>query len=135
MAYAYYKIGKRIVLEEQSGAQRAAYGQQIIKELSGLLTARYGKGFSVSNLKSIRQFYLVYSTDRIGQTVFSQSERLPAVETGRNNAVVEMTLPEDTNRFLPSNMKRSYQIANRRSIHEAPIQAPEIPGGRSEGGR
>lgn len=83
MVYAYYEIGKRIVLEEQQGAQRAAYGQQILSELSRYLTAQFGKGFSVGNLKNIRQFYLVYSEDQIGETVFSQSSELPAVDTGR----------------------------------------------------
>lgn len=43
----------------------------------------YGKGFSVGNLKNIRQFYRVYSTDQIGETVFSQFENLPMVDTGR----------------------------------------------------
>ena len=83
MVYAYYEIGKRIVTEEQQGAQRAAYGQQVLSELSRYLTAQFGKGFSVGNLKNIRQFYLVYSEDQIGETVFSQSSDLPAVDTGR----------------------------------------------------
>lgn len=47
------------------------------------MTRLYGKGFSVGNLKNIRQFYKVYSTDQIGETVFSQFENLPSVDTGR----------------------------------------------------
>ena len=83
MVYAYYEIGKRIVLEEQQGEQRAAYGQQVLSELSRYLTSQFGKGFSVANLKNIRQFYLVYSNDQIGETVFSQSVNLPIVDNGR----------------------------------------------------
>jgi len=83
MVYAYYEIGKRIVLEEQQGEQRAAYGQQVLSELSRYLTSQFGKGFSVANLKNIRQFYLVYSNDQIGETVFSQSVNLPTVDNGR----------------------------------------------------
>ena len=83
MVYAYYEIGKRIVLEEQQGEQRAAYGQQVLSELSRYLTSQFGKGFSVANLKNIRQFYLVYSNDPIGETVFSQSVNLPTVDNGR----------------------------------------------------
>lgn len=83
MVYAYYEIGKRIVLEEQNGEERAAYGQQVLGELSRYLTGRFGKGYSVGNLKNIRQFYLVFSKDQIGETVFSQSANLPAVDTGR----------------------------------------------------
>lgn len=83
MVYAYYEIGKIIVKEEQKGKQRAAYGTQLMNELSAYLTRMYGKGFSVGNLKNIRQFYRVYSTDQIGETVFSQFENLPMVDTGR----------------------------------------------------
>ena len=83
MVYAYFEIGKMIVEEEQHGANRAAYGTQLLKELSAYLTERYGKGFSVANLKNIRQFYRVYSIDKIGETMFSQSDKLPAVSTGR----------------------------------------------------
>lgn len=83
MVYAYYEIGKRIVLQEQQGSQRAAYGQQILQELSVYLTDQFGKGFSVGNLKNIRQFYLVYSKDQIGETVFSQFANLPSIDTGR----------------------------------------------------
>ena len=83
MVYAYYEIGKIIVEEEQRGKKRAAYGTQLVNELSAYLTRMYGKGFSVGNLKNIRQFYRVYSTDQIGETVFSQFENLPMVDTGR----------------------------------------------------
>lgn len=83
MVYAYYEIGRMIVEEEQHGQNRAAYGKQIMQELSKYLTEKFGKGFSVANLKNIRQFYRVYSTDQISETVFSQFENLPAVSTGR----------------------------------------------------
>ena len=83
MVYAYYEIGRMIVEEEQHGESRAAYGKQLLQNLSDFLTARYGKGFSVGNLKNIRQFYKTYSQDQIGETVFSQSEDLPSVSGGR----------------------------------------------------
>ena len=83
MVYTYYEIGRRIVEEEQHGENRAAYGQQILQGLSDHLTKAFGKGYSVGNLKNIRQFYMVFSNDQIGETVFSQSSDLPAVSTGR----------------------------------------------------
>lgn len=83
MVYAYYEVGRMIVEQEQHGENRAAYGKQILQELSAYLTENFGKGFSVGNLKNIRQFYKVYSNDQIGETVFSQFENLPAVSTGR----------------------------------------------------
>lgn len=83
MVYAYYEVGKMIVEEEQQGEDRAVYGKRLLQELSSYLTKNFGKGFSVGNLKNIRQFYKVYSTDRIGETVFSEFDYLPTVNTGR----------------------------------------------------
>lgn len=83
MVYAYFEIGRMIVEEEQHGANRAAYGTQLLKELSAYLTGIYGRGFSLTNLKQMRQFYLTYANDQIGQTLSDQFENLPAVSTGR----------------------------------------------------
>ncbi|MCD8363767.1 MAG: PDDEXK nuclease domain-containing protein [Lachnospiraceae bacterium] len=83
MVYTYFEIGRRIYEEEQAGEDRAAYGKQLIKGLSEYLTKNFGKGYSVGNLKNIRQFYRVYSEDQIGETPFSQFKNLPAVSTGR----------------------------------------------------
>ena len=60
MVSAYWQIGRRIVEEEQHGQQRAGYGKQLLKQLSEVLTAEYGKGFSVQNLYYFRQFYLSF---------------------------------------------------------------------------
>lgn len=83
MVYAYYEIGRMIVEEEQQGENRAAYGKQLLKELSAYLTSAFGKGYSVDNLKLMRRFYNVYSNDQIGETVFPQFENLPTVSSGR----------------------------------------------------
>lgn len=83
MVYAYYEIGKMIIEKEQDGSNRAEYGQQLLSGISNYLTGKFGKGFSVGNLKNIRQFYRVYSQDQIGETVFSQFENLPASDQGR----------------------------------------------------
>ena len=59
MVEAYWFIGKQIV-EAQSGNERAEYGTQLLKYLSEQLTKDFGKGFDESNLRLIRQFYLVF---------------------------------------------------------------------------
>lgn len=83
MVYSYYEVGRMIFEEEQKGADRAAYGKYILKELSEYLTAEFGKGYSVTNLKQMRQFYSIYSTDTISQTLSDQFESLPQTTTGR----------------------------------------------------
>lgn len=69
MVHAYYKIGEMIVFEEQKGELRAEYGQYLVKELSERLTLKFGKGFSVTNIKQMRTFFLTYSK---GQTLSDQ---------------------------------------------------------------
>ncbi|HHT67321.1 MAG TPA: DUF1016 domain-containing protein [Erysipelotrichaceae bacterium] len=59
MVEAYWNIGKKII-EEQSGKDTAEYGQGLIKELSKQMTKDFGKGFTVTNLKYMRQFYLTF---------------------------------------------------------------------------
>lgn len=83
MVYTYYEIGRKIVEEEQKGANRAEYGRHLLAELSEYLTKGYGKGFSADNLKLMRRFYTVYAHDEIGETVFPQFNGLPTVDTGR----------------------------------------------------
>ena len=61
MVEAYWKIGRRIVEEEQSGRERAEYGKEIIKNLSKELTEEFGKGFGERNIRNIRQFYMLFS--------------------------------------------------------------------------
>lgn len=68
MIETYWKIGERIVLQEQKGADRAEYGTQLISQLSEELTRTYGKGFSKRNLQYFRSFYLTFSDLEIVQT-------------------------------------------------------------------
>jgi len=72
MIEAYWQIGRRIVEQEQQGEKRAAYGEQVLKELSQALTAEFGKGFSYANLRNFRQFYLTYPDEKICYTVCSK---------------------------------------------------------------
>lgn len=54
---AYYEVG-RLLVEAQGGETRAKYGNQLIKEYAQKLTDELGKGYTVTNLKYMRQFYL-----------------------------------------------------------------------------
>lgn len=72
MVNAYWKIGQCIVLEEQNGKERAEYGKEIIKNLSGVLTAEFGKGFSKRSLWEMRQFYILFSDYQKVRTLFVQ---------------------------------------------------------------
>src|SRR5262249_32986919 len=58
MTTTYWLIGRRIVEQEQQGAARAGYGEQLLKRLARDLSARFGRGFSERNLEQMRAFYL-----------------------------------------------------------------------------
>lgn len=102
MVYTYYGVGKYIVEDEQQGETRAAYGKTVLKRLSVRLTEKYGKGWSYSNLRQIRQFYMVYSdlTDSVCQIhdrndrqclSNSQATKLHQLEKG-NTVALKFTL-------------------------------------------
>lgn len=60
MVEAYWNVGRMIVEEEQRGQERAEYGAALLRNLSIRLTQEFGKGFTETNLKYFRQFYLVF---------------------------------------------------------------------------
>lgn len=57
MTAAYWLIGKHVVELEQKGRSRAEYGQETVGRLATDLSARYGRGFSVRNIRLMRAFY------------------------------------------------------------------------------
>ena len=77
MVHAYWHIGREIVEVEQAGAARAGYGEQVVKQLAARLGAAFGKGFSVQNLRYMRQFYLAFpqgsALPEIRQTLSGES--------------------------------------------------------------
>ena len=72
MVLTCFEIGRMIIEEEQNGKERADYGKQLLSDLSQTLTKEFGKGFSVTNLQQMRQFYTVYSKQ---QTLSVKSEK------------------------------------------------------------
>lgn len=60
MVLAYWQIGQRIVEEEQGGKSKAGYGEKLLSELSRNLTADFGKGFTETNLRYMRQFFILF---------------------------------------------------------------------------
>ena len=59
MVTAYWNIGKHIY-EACGENERAEYGKQLLQYLAEKLTAEFGKGFTVANLRNMRQFFLTF---------------------------------------------------------------------------
>lgn len=56
----YWHVGREVVEYEQQGNERAEYGSELLRALSRDLKLQHGKGFSISNVYAMRQFYLKY---------------------------------------------------------------------------
>jgi len=56
----YWEIGRKIVLFEQQGKERAEYGANLLDKLAFDLKTKHGKGFSRDNLEKMRKFYLFF---------------------------------------------------------------------------
>ncbi len=94
MTATYWEIGRRIVESEQGGEARAEYGKALIEKLSADLMAKFGRGFTRSNLFQIRAFYQAYP---IVQTVSGQSVEFGKIQTA--SGLWEARLREISARF------------------------------------
>ncbi len=70
-----WRIGQRIVEEEQNGASRAKYGKHVIEVASAALTEEFGKGFSYTNIANYKRFYLTFSDLQILQTLSEEFKK------------------------------------------------------------
>lgn len=71
---ANWLIGQRVVEQMQKGKERAEYGAHIIKIASVALTEEFGSGYSETNIRNFRAFYLTFNNLQIQQTVSTESQ-------------------------------------------------------------
>ena len=81
-------IGRRIVVQEQQGRARADYGKHIIELASLSLSEEFGRGFSETQVRNYRKFYLAFSNLLIQQTA-------PA-EFRSRLASIQQTMPAES---------------------------------------
>ena len=77
--YTNWCIGRRIVEQEQKGENRAEYGKRVAVIASEILTNEYGQGYSLTNIKNFRRFYIEFQDYTIGQTLSDQSEKTHSI--------------------------------------------------------
>lgn len=70
-----WRIGQRIVEQEQNGASRAEYGKHVIELASAALTEEFGKGFSETNIMNFKKFYLKFKELTIPQTLSEEFKK------------------------------------------------------------
>jgi predicted nuclease of restriction endonuclease-like (RecB) superfamily len=92
--YTNFEIGRRIVQEEQRGKDRAAYGKQITQALAERLTAEFGRGFSDTNLKLMRLFYL-QDPQRIRQTMSDEFKASSKSQSVIGQSAIRQSLTDE----------------------------------------
>ncbi len=70
----YWRLGERIVVEEQKGNKRAEYGTGLLKNLGKVLESEFGSGFSYRQLAFCKQFYLTYPIVNAVRSQFNWSQ-------------------------------------------------------------
>lgn len=93
MVLAYWLIGREVVLALQGGEERANYGSELIARLADLLTRRYGRGYSVTNIKYFRLFYQAYA-NRQPQIRHEPRDELPVPDQAVLLADLQRALAE-----------------------------------------
>lgn len=94
-------IGKRIVEQEQQGEQRAGYGKHIIEIASRTLTEEFGTGFSETQVRNFRKFYLTFKELQIQQT-------MPAEFKSRLSVIQQTTSAESLGEGYPLPVQLSW---------------------------
>ncbi len=94
-------IGKRIVEQEQQGKQRAGYGKHVIEIASQTLTEEFGTGFSETQVRNFRKFYLTFKELQIQQT-------MPAEFKSRLSVIQQTTSAESLGEGYPLPVQLSW---------------------------
>ena len=109
MVRAYWLIGREIVEEEQAGQARAAYGGDVVTQISSRLQSAFGKGFTTTNIKYMRLFYLAYpdllEEGQIRQTLSDEFET-----TGRLNKNISWSQYQLLTRIASPHARAFYEI-------------------------
>jgi predicted nuclease of restriction endonuclease-like (RecB) superfamily len=109
MTATYWDIGRRIVEFEQGGKDRSQYGAKLLERLSADLIGRFGRGFSVINLRQMRRFYVFWPSGQIRQTLSVEFTETPAALEKGQTAPVELPIfqtPSGKSSEIPPTLER-----------------------------
>ena len=81
----YWRLGERIVVEEQNGATRAEYGKGLLSALAKKIEPEFGSGFSYRQLAFCRQFYQAYPIVNELRSQFNWTQYRKLIQTVISN--------------------------------------------------
>jgi hypothetical protein len=114
-----FEIGRRIVEFEQEGAKRAAYGDELLKELSIRLTEEFGRGFSRTNLQAMRNFFLAWQ-DRVPRICQKPSGKSFIAEMAQSPAARPTICRKPSGKLVA--VKKGQTVSDLRAICQTPSE-------------
>jgi predicted nuclease of restriction endonuclease-like (RecB) superfamily len=141
----YWKLGERIMVEEQQGQDRAEYGAYLLRDLALRLEPEFGSGFAVRHLERARQFYRTYpiATAVRSQFNWSQYRRLIQIDNPDKREYYEQEALHNSwtgremerqidsglyERLLASSDKKAVlAVARRERLPESPAEVIKSP--------
>ena len=90
-------IGRQVVEQEQKGSGRADYGKRVVEIASQTLSKKFGSGYSVTNIKNFRSFFLMFHDMAISQALPDQFRKQ-----------ISQTMPDQSSYALPTNLSWSH---------------------------
>lgn len=102
----YWRIGQRIVEEEQGGNNKAQYGDYIIRNLSKVLKPEFGSGFGVRQLEQARQFYITYPIANALRSQFNWTQYRALIQISDKDKREYYELEASNNNWTAREMER-----------------------------
>lgn len=142
IVYTYRHIWREIVEFQQWGKEKAEYWTELLATLSKELTKRFGKGFSPTNLRQMRSFYLLFPNQQTVSAKFknlswshfillmqikdSDKRNFYAIESNTNNrSLRELKRQFDTSLYHRLALSKNKQEVKQLSKHWQIINKPE----------
>lgn len=126
MVKAYWLIGRDIVEEEQRGKVRSEYGSMLIKAISTRLMQQYGSGFSETNLKYMRRFYIEYPLDNQNRHALRDESNTPIFHPNLGWIHYRCLIVNPSPRIKSLLRNRSYQKPLVRTRARTPSKQPIV---------
>ena len=104
----YWLIGRKIIEYEQKGKVRAEYGEALLEKISKDLSPRFGKGFSLRNLRNMRSFYLLFP---IRQTVSAESSRKQQTLSADLTSILQTPSEEESKKGRTVSIQSDIEIS------------------------
>lgn len=102
-------LGWRIVEQEQHGKARADYGAYVIKLASETLTQEFGKGYSETNIRGFRKFYLTFREFEIQQTLPAElNNMIQQTLSAESETSQELAVPIQNRQTLSAQLSWSH---------------------------